>query len=44
MELFIFIRNCRTMKSATRTVIVFFILVECRVNFIDPYKLLNIII
>jgi len=27
------------MKSATRTVIIFFVLIECRANFTDPqYK------
>jgi len=32
---FIFIRNCRTMKNATGTVIIFFVLTKCRANFTD---------
>jgi len=40
-EIFLnFIRNCRTMKSATGTVIIFFVLIECRANFTYSWKLL----
>jgi len=33
---FIFIKDCKTIKSATRTVIIVFVSMKCRANFTDP--------